>query len=192
MWDVRRERKSLSAGLPHSHLRISWGALTKRDETSHGTILRDAIDPMVRGHFDWPSKSRITRNRAIYLEVKPTVIGSEEFVRPSTLTSRRRGPGVRGQSYVEFALIASALILLVLGGVQLAMILNAALAVSQYSYAGARYAAIHGTGQSASGYGATIKSSVAPPAYDLQHWILGLRGRIRSEHSDGHQFRCQR
>ena len=74
------------------------------------------------------------------------MIGSEECVRPSTLTPRRRGPGVRGQSYVEFALVASALILLVLGGVQLAMILNANLSVSQYSYAAARYASICGNG----------------------------------------------
>jgi Flp pilus assembly protein TadG len=91
------------------------------------------------------------------------VTGSEEFVRPSTLTPRGRHRGVRGQGYVEFALIASALILLTLGGVQLALIYNAALAVSQYSYAAARYASIHGTGQPASGYGSTLKSSVAPP-----------------------------
>lgn len=76
---------------------------------------------------------------------------------------RRRIFWQAGQGIIEFALFASALILLVLGGVQLAIILNAALSVSEYSYAAARYAAVHGTNQVASSYGSTIKSNVAPP-----------------------------
>ncbi len=63
---------------------------------------------------------------------------------------------------VEFALLATALLVIVMGGLQLALILNAALAVSQYSYTAARYAAVHGTGSSASGYGSTIESNVSP------------------------------
>lgn len=78
-------------------------------------------------------------------------------------TVAQRQLGQSGQGIVEFALFASVLILLVLGGIQLAMILNAALAVSEYSYASARYAAVHGGGQTASSYGSTIKSNVAPP-----------------------------
>ena len=45
----------------------------------------------------------------------------------------------------------------------MALIANAALAVSQYSYAAARYTAVHGAGNSASSYGSTLKSNVGPP-----------------------------
>jgi Flp pilus assembly protein TadG len=72
------------------------------------------------------------------------------------------GPKQRGAGLVEFALLSVALLLLVLGGLQLALILNAALAVSEYSYAGARYAAVHGGGLTASSYGSTIKANVGP------------------------------
>jgi len=86
---------------------------------------------------------------------------------------RRRGPRAverqRGQGLVELAVSASAFLLLLLGGIQLAVILNAALAVSQYSYSAARYASIHGTscapsGCTASSYGSTIASNVTPAA----------------------------
>ncbi len=79
-------------------------------------------------------------------------------MRPSRPPSSQAGQGI-----IEFALFASVLILLVLGGVQLAISLNAAVSVSEYSYAAARYAAVHGTNQVASSYGSTIKSNVAPP-----------------------------
>ena len=58
-----------------------------------------------------------------------------------------------GQGVMEFALLAGVLLLLVFGGLQMALIFNAALSVSQYSYAAVRYAAVHGTGSSASSYG---------------------------------------
>ena len=66
----------------------------------------------------------------------------------------------RGQATVEWVLISTSVLLLIFGGLQLALILNAALAVSQYSYAGARYAAVHGDGATASTYGSTITSNV--------------------------------
>src|SRR5271170_1256694 len=58
-----------------------------------------------------------------------------------------------GQGVMEFALLAGVLLLLVFGGLQMVLIFNAALSVSQYSYAAVRYAAVHGTGSSASSYG---------------------------------------
>ena len=67
-----------------------------------------------------------------------------------------------GQATVEWILISTSVLLLIFGGLQLAVILNAALAVSEYSYAGARYAAVHGSGSAASSYGSTISSSVNP------------------------------
>ena len=54
---------------------------------------------------------------------------------------------------LEFALLAGVLLLLVFGGLQMALIFNAALSVSQYSYAAVRYAAVHGGGSPASSYG---------------------------------------
>jgi Flp pilus assembly protein TadG len=64
---------------------------------------------------------------------------------------------------VEFVLISGAVLLLFFGALQMAILFNAALSVSQYAYAGARYAAIHGIGSTASAYGSTIKSNVTPP-----------------------------
>jgi Flp pilus assembly protein TadG len=78
----------------------------------------------------------------------------------STLSWWRRESG---QAMVEMAVSAGALLLLLFGGLQMAVILNAVLAVSQYSYAGARYAAVHGTGQTASSYGSTLQSNVTAP-----------------------------
>jgi Flp pilus assembly protein TadG len=51
----------------------------------------------------------------------------------------------RGQSIVEFALSMTAFVSLMVGAIQLALIGNAALAVSQLAYAGARYAAVNPT-----------------------------------------------
>ncbi len=48
-----------------------------------------------------------------------------------------------GQSLVEFAVYLGAFMMLMIGAVQLALIGNAALAVSQLAYAGARYAAVN-------------------------------------------------
>ena len=61
-----------------------------------------------------------------------------------------------GQGLLEFTLLASALLLLVFGGLQMALIFNTALSLSQYSYAAVRYAAVHGSGAPASGYGKTL------------------------------------
>jgi Flp pilus assembly protein TadG len=49
----------------------------------------------------------------------------------------------RGQAMVEFALIASVALVVLLVGIQFALIGQAALAVSQGSYYAARYAAVH-------------------------------------------------
>ena len=78
----------------------------------------------------------------------------------------------RGQGMVELVVCASAFLLLLLGGIQLAVVLNAALAVSQYAYAGARYASVHGSGQAFSSYGSTIAGNV-PASATIQGAGLG-------------------
>jgi len=72
------------------------------------------------------------------------------------------GPAKRqsGQSLVEFALSVTALLVLMLASLQLALIGNAALAVSQLAYAGARYAAINPSYNSAAV--STYMLSIAP------------------------------
>jgi Flp pilus assembly protein TadG len=57
----------------------------------------------------------------------------------------RRAPSWlgRGQAMVEFAMIASLVIAIVIGGVQSALIFNAYLALSDLTYQGARYAAVN-------------------------------------------------
>jgi TadE-like protein len=57
-------------------------------------------------------------------------------------TKTRRGQ--MGQALAEFALMAAAFMLLILGGLQMALIVNAALAVNEYSYAAARWVAVNG------------------------------------------------
>lgn len=51
-----------------------------------------------------------------------------------------------GQTLVELAACLTVFVLLLFGVVQAALIANAALAVSQLTYAGARYASVHGVG----------------------------------------------
>jgi TadE-like protein len=60
---------------------------------------------------------------------------------------RRRGFSklAAGQSLVEFTISATLLLLLVFGVIQLAVIGGAALAVTQYGYAGVRYGSINAT-----------------------------------------------
>ncbi len=64
---------------------------------------------------------------------------------------------------VELALYSSAFLLVLFGGLQLALILNAAMAVSQYSYSAARYAAVHEAGNSAATAKTDIQSNVTTP-----------------------------
>ncbi len=67
----------------------------------------------------------------------------------STITRRRYGALnccawlARGQAMVEFALIATVAIIVLIVGIQFALIGQAALAVSQLSFAGARYASVN-------------------------------------------------
>ncbi len=79
--------------------------------------------------------------------------------------ARRRRRARGGQAMVETAIAISVVLLILFGALQLALIFNAALAISEYSYVAARYAAVHGSGStcSASGYGSTIQSNVPPP-----------------------------
>lgn len=65
-----------------------------------------------------------------------------------------------GQGIVEFTLLAGVLLLLLFGGLQMALIFNTALSVNQYSYAAVRYAAVHGSGAAASTYGNTLLPTV--------------------------------
>jgi Flp pilus assembly protein TadG len=65
---------------------------------------------------------------------------------------------------VETTIAISVVLLILFGGLQLALIFNAALAVSEYSYVAARYAAVHGNGASCdSSYFATIQANVPTP-----------------------------
>jgi len=89
--------------------------------------------------------------------------GGAVVLREGAPRAVRRLRAQGGQSVLEFVLMGTALLLLVFGGLQMALILNAAVAVSEYSYVAARYAAIHGGGQPYSSYGSTIKTAVAPP-----------------------------
>ncbi len=61
----------------------------------------------------------------------------------SPRTHRAGIAGSRGQSMVEFALTAAFAMIVLLMTIQLAIIGNAALALNQVAYAGARYAAIN-------------------------------------------------
>lgn len=74
-------------------------------------------------------------------------IGRPQSVLPGRRVFSRLLPSVpnQGQSLVEFAISVTALLLLFLAGVQFAIIVNAALSVSELAYAGARYAAINET-----------------------------------------------
>jgi Flp pilus assembly protein TadG len=70
-----------------------------------------------------------------------------------------------GQGIVEFILISSAVLLLLFGALQMALILNAVLSVNQLSYAGARYASIHAGMQSAD-VASYMTSTLAPRTID--------------------------
>lgn len=82
----------------------------------------------------------------------------------------------RGQGAVEFVVSAAAILLLLLGGVQLAVILNAALAVNQYTYSAARYASIHCGGSSPATCKSTISGNVAPSASICTSGFTGCGG----------------
>jgi hypothetical protein len=87
------------------------------------------------------------------------------LARPRTLIQR-----TTGQALVEFTLSATVLLLLLFGAIQLAIIGGAALSVTQYAYAGVRYASINGATCSnppcsTSSLGSTIKSSVSPSPF---------------------------
>ncbi|GEM_PF-6600785 len=65
---------------------------------------------------------------------------------------------------VETAIAIAVVLLILFGGLQLALIFNAALAVSEYSYVAARYAAVHGTGSNCdTSYNSTIEANVPTP-----------------------------
>jgi Flp pilus assembly protein TadG len=88
----------------------------------------------------------------------------------SNFSSRRRcaarlsRPASAGQAMVETAIAISVVLLILFGGLQLALIFNAALAVSEYSYVSARYAAVHGTGSKCdTSYASTIEANVPTP-----------------------------
>jgi Flp pilus assembly protein TadG len=71
-----------------------------------------------------------------------------KFHRPAAtlrklVVKRRPRNGERAQNLVEFALSLTVFSMLLFGTMQLAVIGNAALALSQLSYAGARYAAVN-------------------------------------------------
>jgi TadE-like protein len=93
-------------------------------------------------------------------------------------SSRSRRRTRAGQAMVETVIVISVILLILFGAIQLALIFNAALAVSEYSYTTARYAAVHGTGStcSAAGYGATLKSSVSPPPTICSSGFSGCSG----------------
>jgi Flp pilus assembly protein TadG len=61
----------------------------------------------------------------------------------STCLRKCRTGLARGQAMVEFALIATVAIIVLVIGIQFALIGQAALAVSQLSFAGARYASVN-------------------------------------------------
>lgn len=63
--------------------------------------------------------------------------------RPRTGIRRLRAASRRGQAMVEFALVAIVAIIVLVVGIQFALIGQAALAVSQLSFAGARYASVN-------------------------------------------------
>jgi Flp pilus assembly protein TadG len=78
----------------------------------------------------------------------------------SRLRSRRAG---RGQTMVEFALLATIFMVVLLVGIQFAIIGQAALAVSQLSYAGARFASLNGS-SSDSDIESYIATTLASPS----------------------------
>jgi Flp pilus assembly protein TadG len=87
---------------------------------------------------DQPQKRglRVTKNNnAAKLKFRPNACSA--FLR------RHCGRAARGQAMVEFALIATVAIIVLVIGIQFALIGQAALAVSQLSFAGARYASVN-------------------------------------------------
>ncbi len=66
----------------------------------------------------------------------------ERFINLATLGRRLAGAG-RAQAAVEFALILTVALIVLVIGVQFAIIGNAALALGQVNYQGARYAAVN-------------------------------------------------
>jgi Flp pilus assembly protein TadG len=71
----------------------------------------------------------------------------------------------RGQAMVEFALISTVALFVLLVGIQLAIIGQKALSVSQLAYQGARYAAVNAT--TAGSDIVTYLEGIAPPALSV-------------------------
>jgi hypothetical protein len=67
-----------------------------------------------------------------------------------------------GQGIVEFVVISGAVLLLVFGALQMALVLNAVLSVNQLSYAGVRYASFH-AGMKNTDVANYMKSNLSPP-----------------------------
>jgi hypothetical protein len=103
------------------------------------------------------------------------------LISPLPLVDQSRHCGYRtqvGQAMVETAIVISVILLILFGAIQLALIYNVALAVSDYSYTTARYAAVHGGGSacSAGGYGGTLKATVSPPPTICSSGFSGCSG----------------
>jgi Flp pilus assembly protein TadG len=82
----------------------------------------------------------------------------------------------RGQSMVEFAMVMTLALIILLVSIQMAMIGQAALAVSQLAWHGARYAAIHTT-ETSSEVSAYMISKASPTlkSSDLTITVSGAR-----------------
>ena len=95
-----------------------------------------------------------------YTGTKAALLGARARGNDSRRSGFRRAFG-RGQSMVEFAMIAPVALVVMLVGIQYALIGQAALAVSQASYLGARAASIDGTLDTSSLSGA-ISGQMSP------------------------------
>lgn len=98
---------------------------------------------------------------------------------------------------IEFALLASVLLFLAIGAIQLALIFNAALSVSQLSYAGARYASVN-AGMTSTNVASYMKSNLASPTINessganITVTLLNSSGStISSVPASGNQFSVQ-
>ncbi len=98
---------------------------------------------------------------------------------------------------IEFALLASVLLFLAIGAIQLALIFNAALSVSQLSYAGARYASVN-AGMTSANVASYMTSHLASPTINessganITITLLNSGGStISSVPTSGNQFAVQ-
>ncbi len=110
--------------------------------------------------------------------------------------SIRRHPRERGQGMVEFALLASVLLFVAIGAIQMALIFNAVLSVSQLSYAGARYASVN-AGMSSSSVASYMKTIASPTINESSganitvNLLNSAGGTISAVPSSGTQFAVQ-